>query len=763
MKVVKRSGAHEAVSFDKIVTRIRRLAGDDLTHCDPIRVAKTVVAGVHDGVHTSVLDDIASDAAAALASHHPQYAHLAGRIAVSNNEKMTSRSFEAVHPFLSDEVRAFAETHRETIDDALSFESDMKLDIFGFKTLAKSYLLRDADRRIVERPSHMWMRVALGMHCGRIDKALQTYACFSQGYFTHATPTLFHCGTARPNLASCFLLPVEEDSIQGIFDTNSKCALISKSAGGIGFSVTNVRAQGSAIAGGAGRSSGLLPMLKCFEATARYVDQGNKRKGAFAAYLEPWHPDVRMFLDLKKNHGAEEMRARDLFYALWIPDLFMERVKQNASWSLFCPSACPDLVDSHSADFEARYVAYEAQGVAAHVVRAQELWFAILDSQIETGTPYMLYKDHCNAKSNHQHLGTIRCSNLCTEIVQYSSKDEIAVCNLASIALPKFVTTRAELPFDFDLLREITEIVTENLNRVIDVNAYSREEAERSNRRHRPVGIGVQGLADVFAMLGYAFDSPEARVLNREIFETIYFASLTASVRLAEADGPYESYPGSPLSQGILQFDYWPDAVLHESRWDWAGLRDDLRKHGARNSLLVAPMPTASTAQILGNTECFEPVTSNIYMRRVLAGEFMVCNKHLVKALEAENLWNDEMRLRLIAANGSVQHMTDVPPHIRATFKTAWELSMRSIIEMAADRAPFIDQSQSLNLFVAEPTHKKLSAMHFFAWEKGLKTGMYYLRTKPATEAVKVCLPVQVVANATQPQAAGDVCDACSA
>ena len=760
-KVLKRDGREEVVAFDKILRRIAALA-EGLPRVDPVRIAQRVVQGVHDGVRTSELDDLAAETAAALSDQHPDYASLAARVTVSNLHKMTQGSLDAVAHVLADDVRAFAEEHRAAIEAAFVWERDYRYDYFGFRTLERSYLTRDADGRVVERPQVMLMRVALGIHCGDLPAALETYDLMSRGVFTHATPTMFNGGTASSHLASCFLLPVADDSIEGIFETQKTCALISKSAGGIGFSVSNVRASGARIASTGGRSNGLLPMLRCFEATARYVDQGGgKRKGAFAAYLEPWHADVRVFLDLKKNHGAEELRARDLFYGLWIPDLFMRRVEADASWSLFCPSRCPDLVDLHGAAFDARYEAYEAEpGVAVATMRAQELWFAILDAQIETGTPYMLYKDACNRKSNQRHLGTIRSSNLCTEVVQYSSVDEIAVCNLASLALPSFVAEGGD-GFDHDALAAAVAVVTRNLNRVVDRNHYACEAARRSNLRHRPLGIGVQGLADVFALLGLSFDSPEARTLNRDIFETIYHASLAASCALAERDGAYETYPGSPLSEGLLQFDLW-GVTPSSGRWDWAALRARIAAHGVRNSLLVAPMPTASTAQILGNNECFEPFTSNLYVRRVLAGEFAVVNRHLVRRLEALGLWDERMRARIVAGHGSVQHIAEVPDDVKRLFRTVWEMSMRTLLDMAADRGAFCDQSQSLNLFVAEPTHAKLTSMHFYGWRLGLKTGMYYLRTRPAAEAVQVSVPVEV---AQQDACRRDdpACVACSA
>lgn len=779
MKVIKRDGRLEDVSFDKITNRVKTLCGE-LYAVDALRVAKRVVQGVHDQVHTSVLDDLAAETAAALAAQHPQYAQLGARIAMSNLHKKTIPSMKAVYHVLSVSVRSVVEANLERIDGELLWDNDFRYDYFGFKTLERSYLVRNEAYEVVERPQVMLMRVALGIHTEKtatseedrenaLMAALETYRMMSHGVFTHATPTMFNSGTTHSHLASCFLLPVIDDSIDGIFETVKRCALISKSAGGIGFSVTNVRCKNSRIATTGGKSSGLVPMLRCFESTARYVDQGGgKRKGAFAAYLEPWHADVRGFLDMKKNHGIEELRARDLFYALWIPDLFMRRVEANATWTLFCPSQCQDLVDLYGDAFDARYEEYERTlGTTSVTIPAQELWFAILDAQIETGTPYMLYKDACNAKSNHRHLGTIRSSNLCTEIVQYSSDDEIAVCNLASLSLPAFVNEHGDCPahtvlppdvlFEYDRLEAAVRCVTRNLDKVIDRNVYARPEAERSNLRHRPMGIGVQGLADVFVMMGYPFDSPEAAALNRNIFETIYFASVDESCELARTKGTYETYEGSPASQGLLQFDLWgvdPGTKRH----DWPGLKARIAKHGLRNSLLVAPMPTASTAQILGNNECFEPFTSNLYTRRVLAGEFPVCNKHLVKRLEALGMWNDTVRQQIVAGNGSVQHVDGIPPRVKALFKTAWELSMRTLIDLSAERAPFVDQSQSLNLFVAEPTHAKLSSMHFYGWKKGLKTGQYYLRTKPAADAIKVTVPVEMVCKRNDPS-----CEACSA
>ena len=769
--VVKRDGRREEVDLSKIHRRINLLADGLHEAVDTLRVAKRVVQGVHDGVHTWELDELTAEVAASLASTHPDYSSLAGRVSVSNLHKKTQPSMACLLPLLGDDEKAFVGRHLAALDDALQFDRDFGYDYFGFKTLEKAgYLLRQAGE-VVERPQVMLMRVSLGIHVSSSSLAseeeqlrlvLETYDAMSRGLLTHATPTMFHAGTRHPHLASCFLIPMRDDSIRGIFETQLSCALISQSAGGIGFSVSNVRAEGTPIHSTGGKSNGLLPMLRCFESTARYVAQGGgKRKGAFAAYLEPWHRDVRVFLEMKKNLGAEELRARDLFYALWIPDLFMRRVEANASWTLLCPYDCPDLVDLVGSAFDARYEEYE-QSVAEERkvrVRAQELWFAILDAQIETGTPYMLYKDACNLKSNHRHLGTIRSSNLCTEVVQFSSRDEIAVCNLASIALPRFVKDGA---FDHQELHRVVQIVVRNIDNVIDKNAYAVPEARESNLRHRPMGIGVQGLADTFALLRHPFDSPEAAELNRSIFETMYHAALTASIRLARERGVYQSYEGSPLSKGKLQFDLWGVQPSFDSRWDWNALRDDLRAYGARNSLLLAPMPTASTAQILGNNECFEPFTSNIYKRRVLAGEFTLFNRHLVRELSERGLWDETMRKAIISGGGSVQHIDGIPADVKALFKTAWEMKMRTLIDMAAARGPYIDQSQSLNLFVEEPTHSKLSSMHFYGWKKGLKTGMYYLRTRPAANAINVLVPKSDPPPAKVVVCTDEVCLSCS-
>ncbi|MCP9234836.1 ribonucleoside-diphosphate reductase subunit alpha [Lewinella sp. JB7] len=750
MQVIKRSGAREDVSFDKITARIKKLCyGLDETFVDHIDVSKKVIQGLYDGVTTVELDNLAAETAASMSTVHPDYAQLAARIAISNLHKETDKSFSAtmeglynyVDPktgepagLIGDDTMAVIEANKQKLDAAIIYDRDFEFDYFGYKTLERSYLMR-RDGAVVERPQHMLMRVAVGIHQDDIDAAIETYQLMSEKWFIHATPTLFNSGTPKPQMSSCFLLSMTDDSIEGIFETLRRCARISQSAGGIGLSIHNIRATGSYIKGTGGTSNGIVPMLKVFNDTARYVDQGGgKRKGAFAVYLEPWHADIFEFLDLKKNHGKEEMRARDLFYALWVNDLFMQRVKENGDWSLFDPNEAPGLFDAHSGEFEALYHQYEQEGRARKVVKAQDLWFAVLDSQIETGTPYILYKDAANRKSNQQNLGTIRSSNLCTEIMEYTSADEVAVCNLASLALPKYVNEQTR-EYDFQKLYDITRVVTRNLNKVIDRNYYPIEQARNSNMRHRPIGLGVQGLADAFIMLRMPFDSDEARQLNKDIFEAIYFAACTESIALAKAHGHYQSYPGSPASKGQLQFDLW--GVTPSDRWDWAGLKEDLAKYGMRNSLLVAPMPTASTSQILGNNECFEPYSSNMYTRRTLSGEFVVINQHLLKDLIGLGLWNNQMRNRLMQSNGSIQEFDDVPQHLRDLYKTVWEISQKIVIDMAADRGAFVCQSQSMNLFVENVNFGKLSSMHFYAWQKGLKTGMYYLRTKAARDAIK--------------------------
>ena len=739
--------------FDKITARIKKLCYGLNPLVDPVRVSMRVIEGLYDGVTTSELDNLAAEVAATMTTTHPDYANLASRISVSNLHKNTKKSFSQTMddlynyvnprtnkkaPLLSDEVYKVIKKNAEKLDSTIIYNRDFNYDYFGFKTLERSYLLK-LNGVTVERPQHMLMRVSIGIHLDDLDAAIETYTLMSKKYFTHATPTLFNSGTPKPQLSSCFLLTMQDDSIDGIYNTLKQTAKISQSAGGIGLSIHNIRATGSYIAGTNGTSNGIVPMLRVFNDTARYVDQGGgKRKGSFAIYIEPWHSDIFDFLELKKNHGKEEMRARDLFYAMWIPDLFMKRVESNEEWTLMCPNECPGLYDTHSEEFEKLYLKYEKDQKGRKTIKARELWEKILEAQIETGTPYMLYKDACNRKSNQKNLGTIRSSNLCTEILEYTSKDEIAVCNLASIALPMFVKNNS---FDHKELFKVTKRVTKNLNKVIDRNYYPVKEAENSNFRHRPIGLGVQGLADTFIKLRMPFTCDDAKTLNQEIFETIYFAALTASMEEAIKEGAYKSYKGSPISKGEFQHNMWgiKDDEL-SGRWDWDGLRKEIKKNGVRNSLLVAPMPTASTAQILGNNECFEPYTSNIYTRRVLSGEFIVVNKHLLEDLVKLGLWTEELKQELMKANGSIQHIDGIPEDIKELYRTVWELKMKDVIDMARHRGYFIDQSQSLNLFMEGATMAKLTSMHFYAWKSGLKTGMYYLRTKSAVDAIKFTL-----------------------
>ncbi len=748
MYVVKRDGRREQVQFDKITARVKKLCYGLHANVDPVSVAMRVIEGVYDGVTTSELDNLAAEVAATNAVNHPDYAQLASRIAVSNLHKTTKKSFTEVmqelHTYrdpvtdepaslVADDVMEIIDANAEALDSAIIYDRDFSYDYFGFKTLERSYLLK-VDGKVAERPQQMLMRVSVGIHKDDVDSAIKTYNMMSEGWFTHATPTLFNAGTPKPQMSSCFLLTMQEDSISGIYDTLQQCAKISQNAGGIGLAIHDVRATGSYIRGTNGTSNGIVPMLRVFNDTARYVDQGGgKRKGSFAIYIEPWHADVFDFLDLKKNHGKEEQRARDLFYALWVPDLFMKRVESDGDWTLMCPNECPGLSDTWGDEFEALYEKYEAEGKGRKTIKAQELWFKVVESQIETGVPYMLYKDAANGKSNQQNLGTIRSSNLCTEIMEYTSKDEVAVCNLASVALPKFVTEDGA--FDHDKLFEVTYQVTRNLNRVIDRNYYPIIEARNSNMRHRPVGLGVQGLADAFILMRYPFDSDEAKQLNKDIFETIYYAACCASKDMAIDEGPYETFEGSPASKGELQFDMW--GVTPSDRWEWDILKEEIKEKGMRNSLLVAPMPTASTAQILGNNECFEPYTSNIYTRRTLSGEFIIVNKHLLRDLTRLGLWDETMKNQLIAANGSIQSIPNIPENLKLLYRTSWEISQRAILDMAADRGAFICQSQSLNVFMENASAPKLTSMHFHAWRSGLKTGMYYLRTKAATDAIK--------------------------
>ena len=758
MFVVKRDGRKESIKFDKITARIQKLCYGFSDLVEPTAVAMKVIEGIYEGVTTSELDNLAAEVSASMTTRHPDYALLASRISVSNLHKDTKKSFSETMadlynyvnpktgkkaPLIADDVIKIIKKNAELLDSTIIYDRDFCYDYFGFKTLERSYLLR-LNGKIAERPQHMLMRVAIGIHKDNIQSALETYELMSQKYFTHATPTLFNAGTPKPQMSSCFLLTMKDDSIEGIYDTLKQCAKISQSAGGIGLSIHNVRATGSYIRGTNGTSNGIVPMLRVFNDTARYVDQGGgKRKGSFAIYLEPWHADVFDFLDLRKNHGKEEMRARDLFFALWTPDLFMQRVKEDAEWTLMCPNECPGLADTYGKDFEKLYKKYEKAGKGRKTIRARELWEKVVESQVETGTPYILYKDACNEKSNQKNLGTIRSSNLCTEIIEYTAPDEVAVCNLASIALPMFIDEEKNV-FDHEKLYNITRVITKNLNKVIDRNYYPVAEAKNSNMRHRPVGLGVQGLADAFIKLRLPFDSPEAKALNEEIFETIYFAALTSSMESAKEEGAYQTYEGSPISQGLFQHNLWgkKDEEL-SGRWAWGELRNQIKENGVRNSLLLAPMPTASTSQILGNNECFEPYTSNIYTRRVLSGEFVVVNKHLLLDLVQLGLWNDDMKNEIIKANGSVQGIESIPDNIKALYKTVWEIKMKDIIDMSADRGHFIDQSQSLNLFIDQPNIGKITSMHFYAWEKGLKTGMYYLRTKAATQAIQFTVQKQ--------------------
>lgn len=753
MYVVKRDGHKEPVMFDKITERIKKLCYGLNELVDPVKVAMRVIEGLYDGVSTSELDNLAAETAASMTIAHPDYAQLAARVAISNLHSNTKKSFSETMkdmynyvnprngqeaPLLSDEVFKVIQENSAFLDSHIIYTRDFNYDYFGFKTLERSYLLK-INGKIVERPQHMLMRVSVGIHLDDLKSVIETYDLMSKKFFTHATPTLFNAGTPKPQMSSCFLLAMQDDSIDGIYDTLKQTAKISQSAGGIGLSIHNVRATGSYIRGTNGTSNGIVPMLRVFNDTARYVDQGGgKRKGSFAIYIETWHADIFEFLDLKKNTGKEEMRARDLFFAMWTSDLFMKRVQEDASWTLMCPNECPGLYDVYGEEFEAMYLDYEFRGKGRKTIRARELWEKILESQIETGTPYMLYKDAANRKSNHKNLGTIRSSNLCTEIMEYTSKDEIAVCNLASISLPMFIENGK---FDHQALYNVTKRVTRNLNKVIDRNYYPVKEAENSNMRHRPVGLGVQGLADAFIMLRMPFTSDEAKALNQEIFETLYFAAVTASMEMAKEEGPYSTFEGSPMSKGEFQYNMWgmKDEEL-SGRWDWASLRKEVMEHGVRNSLLVAPMPTASTSQILGNNEAFEPYTSNIYTRRVLSGEFIVVNKHLLEDLVKLGLWNETLKQEIMRHNGSVQNIDIIPQDLKELYKTVWEMSMKDIIDMSRQRGYFIDQSQSLNLFMQDANYSKLTSMHFYAWQSGLKTGMYYLRTKSAVDAIKFTL-----------------------
>ena len=744
MYVIKRDGRKEAVKFDKITARIKKLCYGLDPIVTPEKVAMKVIEGLYDGVTTSELDDLAAEVAALNVMTHPDYGLLASRIAISNLHENTKASFsetiEILHkyidpkskeqaPLISETIYKIIKNNADKIDSEINYERDFKYDYFGFKTLEKSYLLR-LNNRVIERPQHMLMRVALEIHKKDIKSVLETYNYMSEGWFLHASPTLFSSSTPNPQMSSCFSLAVKEDSISGIYDTLSQCAKISQSAGGVGLSVHNIRAKGSYIKGTNGTSNGIVPMLKVFNDTAKYVDQGGaKRKGSFAIYIEPWHADIFDFLDLKKNQGKEELRARDLFYSLWIPDLFMKRVEENSYWTLMCPHECPGLSNNYGKKFDLLYTKYEEEGRGKKTIKAQDLWSKILESQIETGNPYMLYKDSANRKSNQKNLGTIKSSNLCTEIIQYTSADEVAVCNLASISLPKFVQNKN---FDFEKLFNISYKVTINLDKLIDANYYPINEAKHSNLQHRPIGIGIQGLADAFALLNYPFESLEARKLNKEIFETIYYAALTASKDLAIKSGPYKTWKGSPISKGIFQFDMWN--VKPSDRWEWNLLKEEIKKYGVRNSLLVAPMPTSSTSKILGNHKCFEPFNSNIHKKKVLNEEFIIVNKYLLKELVRLGIWDDRLRKKLIASNGSIQSIDEIPKKIKSIYKTAWEIPPKILLEMAAERGAFIDQSQSLNIFMENANFSKLSSVHFYGWKAGLKTGMYNLKTKSSSK-----------------------------
>ena len=777
MYVTKRNGKSEYVAFDKILKRIKTIGQEANIKINYSSLAMKVIDQLYSGISTTKIDELSAEQCASMASTHPDYNILAGRIVVSNHHKNTSSTlFEVISelynnkdvhnkdsPIVTKEMYDIVEKHREILETTIDYTRDYLIDYFGFKTLERAYLMK-VSNKIVERPQHMWMRVSLGIHKDNIEKVLETYNYMSQKYFTHATPTLYNAGTPKPQLSSCYLLSMESDSIEGIYNTLKDCAMISKWAGGIGLHIHNVRASGSEIRGTNGTSNGIVPMLKVFNNTAKYVDQGGgKRNGSFAIYLEPWHGDIEIFLQMRKNHGDEELKARDLFYALWIPDLFMERVKKDGDWTLMCPDECPGLSDVYGDEFKELYEKYEGENRGKKTVKARDLWFQVLDAQMETGTPYLLYKDACNRKSNQQNVGMIKSSNLCTEIIEYSDSEETAVCNLASISLPNFVndTDPKNVFFDHEKLHAVTKVVTYNLNRIIDVNFYPTEKTRKSNMRHRPIGIGVQGIADLFFKMNFTFTSAEAKQLNKDIFETIYHAALECSQEISLTEGPYSTFEGSPVSKGILQFDMWN--VTPSARYDWSLLRELITTHGIRNSLLLAPMPTASTSQILGNNECIEPITSNIYSRRTIAGEFILANKYLMRDLLELELWNEKIKNNIVANNGSIQQLEMIPEHIREKYKTVWEMPMRDLIDMAADRGAFICQSQSLNLWLEDPNYNTLTSMHFYSWSKGLKTGIYYLRRRARHQAQQFTIePEKQRNNSLVEETEDEICEMCS-
>jgi ribonucleoside-diphosphate reductase alpha chain len=774
MRVTKRNGELETIEFDKILKRIKTAGQEVGIKINYTALAMKVIDQIYDTISTVKIDELSAEQCASMSSVHPDYNILAGRIIISNHQKNTGNSFSSVmillhdyldkhqkpSPLISEELYQIVLANRDELDALCDYSRDFLIDYFGFKTLERAYLMK-INKQIVERPQHMWLRVALGIHGNNLEKVKNTYELMSQKYFTHATPTLFNAGTPRPQLSSCFLISMESDSVDGIYNTLKDCASISKWAGGIGLHIHNVRASGSHIRGTNGNSNGIVPMLRVFNNTAKYIDQGGgRRNGSFAIYLEPWHADIEMFLQMRKNHGDEELKARDLFYALWVPDLFMERVKTNGKWTLMCPDECPGLSDVYGDEFVALYTKYENENAGRNTVNARDLWFQILDAQMETGTPYLLYKDAVNRKSNQKNVGVIKSSNLCTEITEYSDENETAVCNLASIALPTFVDMTTEPPtLNYKKLHEVTKTVTENLNRIIDVNYYPTEKTRKSNMRHRPIGIGIQGLADVFMMLDLPFASEEAKTLNRHIFETLYHAALERSCELAQEQGKYETFDGSPTSEGVLQFDLW-DVEPGNARYDWTAMKQKVRDIGLRNSLLLAPMPTASTSQILGFNECIEPITSNIYSRRTIAGEFILTNKYLMHDLLKIDLWNEKIKNSIIANNGSIQHIDVIPEHIREKYKTVWEIPMRVLIDMAADRGAYICQSQSLNLWQEDPNYNSLTSMHFYAWSKGLKTGIYYLRRKAKHQAQQFTIEPEKVNNDAEEE--DEICEMCS-